>query len=211
MSAFSASLSVDESQIDQWPDMPPPFPPTHRSSLLSESDSPGKRQVSESHSRSGSKCEQAAMNSAAEQKLWIQCTLNGAKHRGEDWIEPIFKDEESTGCSACLPDIVIVNDDKFSGSFASKAPAPWQRIFTKDEADNCIANHRSRAAPEAAFTMPFCGATSIPDTYLYQEKRLICFFLYGQPSSMICNASCVLQVVRTRSENLRQILYELLF
>ena len=159
----------------------------------------------------GSKFEQTVINSATEQKLWIQCTLNGAKHRGEDWIEPIFKDEESTGCSACLPDIVIVNDTKFSGSFASKAPAPWQRIFTKDEADNCIANHRSRAAPEAASTMPFCSATSIPDTYLYHEKRLICFFLYGQPSSMICNASCVLQVVRTRSENLRQILFELLF
>ena len=123
----------------------------------------------------GSKFEQTAINSATEQKLWIQCTLNGAKHRGEDWIEPIFRDEESSGCSACLPDIVIVNDTKFSDALASKAPAPWQRIFTKDEADRCITNYNPRAPPEAACTMPFCDAASIPDTYLYHDKRLIFF------------------------------------
>jgi hypothetical protein len=130
--------------------------------------------ASVSHPRRDSKCNEAAIDSATEQKLWIQCTLNGVKHRGEDWIEPIFTDDEPAGCSACLPDIVVVNGavNKFSDALASKAPAPWQRILTKTEADACITNYSSRAPPEAACNMPFCDATSIPDTYLYNDKRL---------------------------------------
>ena len=39
-----------------------------------------------------------------EQKMWIQCTLKGAKQRGEDWIDSRFIDEKhaNSGCSACL-------------------------------------------------------------------------------------------------------------
>ncbi len=114
----------------------------------------------------------APRHSAPEQKMWIQCTLNGAKHRGEDWIESNFSDDETAGCSSCLPDIVVVNDpiphltkstgaegrtvpevqpelcqeiSKYQGSLASKAPAPWQRILTQAEADKCFENYHLKA------------------------------------------------------------------
>jgi hypothetical protein len=164
MSAYSAPLSpVDETEEPRFP-----------SSVLPGSADTLQTLVSVSHPRRGSKCKEAAIDSATEQKLWIQCTLNGVKHRGEDWIQPIFTDDEPSGCSACLPDIVVVNGavNKFSDALASKAPAPWQRILTKAEADACITNYSSRAPPEAACTMPFCDATSTPDTYLYNDKRL---------------------------------------
>jgi hypothetical protein len=164
MSAYSASLSpVDDTEE------PPPFNAALlQSRSLLQAKPPGS---AVSHPRRNSKCNEAAIDSATEQRLWIQSTLNGAKHRGDDWIEPIFKDDESSGCSACLPDIVVVNDavNKFSDAFASKASAPWQRILTKAEADECI-------TPKAASTMP----TSIPDTYLYNDKRLIYSFTANQ-------------------------------
>ncbi len=49
-----------------------------------------------------------------EQKMWIQSTLKGAKQRGEDWIDSRFIDEKhaSSGCTSCLPDIIVVNDEK---------------------------------------------------------------------------------------------------
>jgi hypothetical protein len=159
MSAYSASLSpLDETEE------PPPLKSALLNRSLLQAKSPGS---AFSHPRRNSKalkCNEAAIDSATEQRLWIQSTLNGAKHRGDDWIEPIFKDDESSGCSACLPDIVVVNDavNKFSDAFASKASAPWQRILTKAEADECI-------TPKAASTMPI----SIPDTYLYNDKRLV--------------------------------------
>jgi hypothetical protein len=139
MSASSTSLS----QLDET-DEPPPMPWQRL------------------------RAEQAAIEGAAEQKLWIQCTLNGAKHRGENSIEPIFQDDEKKGCSACLPDIVVVNDagvKKFSDAFASKAPAPWQRILTKAEAA-LITKKSPSNAPEVASTMQFNS-----DTYLYNAKR----------------------------------------
>jgi hypothetical protein len=183
MSAYSASLSpVDETEE------PPPFNAALlQSRSLLQAKSPGS---SVSHPRHATKCSEAAIDSATEQKLWIQCTLNGVKHRGEDWIEPIFKDDETSGCSACLPDIVVVNDavNKFSDAFVSKAPAPWQRILTKAEAGTQITNYSSRAHPEAACTMPLCNATCIPDTYLYNDKRFF-FYVNGPLSSTNFNAS----------------------
>jgi hypothetical protein len=114
----------------------------------------------------------APRHSAPEQKMWIQCTLNGAKQRGEDWIESNFSDDETAGCSSCLPDIVVVNDpipnshptrstgaegrtipevqpESFreisKGFLASKAPAPWQRILTQAEAEKRFENYQLKA------------------------------------------------------------------
>lgn len=72
-------------------------------------------------------------DNALEQKMWIQCTLDGAKKRGDDWIESVFTDDVVSGCSACLPDIVVVNDEsitKNTEAFKVKASAaqPWQRV-----------------------------------------------------------------------------------
>jgi hypothetical protein len=200
MSAYSASLSpVDETEE------PPPFNAALlQSRSLLQAKSPGS---SVSHPRHATKCSEAAIDSATEQKLWIQCTLHGVKHRGEDWIEPIFKDDETSGCSACLPDIVVVNDavNKFSDAFASKAPAPWQRILTKAEAGTQITNYSSRAHPEAACTMPLCNATCIPDTYLYNDKRS--FFYVNGLLSFTNLTQVVLQAVHGPSEILRRILH----
>jgi hypothetical protein len=72
-------------------------------------------------------------DNALEQKMWIQCTLDGAKKRGDDWIESAFTDDVVSGCSACLPDIVVVNDKsvtKDTEAFKARASAaqPWQRV-----------------------------------------------------------------------------------
>lgn len=72
-------------------------------------------------------------DNALEQKMWIQCTLDGAKKRGDDWIESVFTDDVVSGCSACLPDIVVVNDTsitKNTEAFKAKASAAqlWQRV-----------------------------------------------------------------------------------
>jgi hypothetical protein len=131
-----------------------------------------------------------------EQKMWIQCTLKGAKQRGEDWIDSRFIDEKqaNSGCSACLyanlvpftqhrfvtsvcrPDIVIVNDDKIkkgSDAFRSKFEAPWQRVWTEEEAKKETNN--SYKAPSATNRMPCCAAPAVPDTLLYDEKRFVVF------------------------------------
>ena len=121
----------------------------------------------------------APRHNAQEQKMWIQCTLNGAKHRGVDWIESNFSDDETAGCSSCLPDIVIVNDpqeiSKDQDSLASKTLAPWQRILTQAAAKKCIAKYPPDdcCAPTAVCTMSNCqsASTLAPDTYLYNRKR----------------------------------------
>ena len=128
--------------------------------------------------------QRAALNyfddNALEQKMWIQCTLNGAKQRGDDWIESAFIDDAVSGCSACLPDIVVVNDkavQKDSDDFKSRAPAPWQRVLMKDDANKLIANYVAppeNEAPRAACGMPCAGpAPPTPDTHLYSEKRWV--------------------------------------
>jgi hypothetical protein len=121
-----------------------------------------------------------------EQKLWIQSTLAAAKRRGEDWIDAKFRDDKNStsGCSSCLPDIVVVNDtriQKGTDAFQSKAAAPWQRVWTPAEAD--METKKSYRAASLS-TSPFpansmlCGTPSAPsDTYLYDEKRFVIFFL----------------------------------
>ena len=108
-------------------------------------------------------------DSATEQKMWIQCTQQGTKARGEDWIEADFKEDDQTGCSACLPDIMVVND---ANEFTSKAfSASWQRILTKAEAEN-------HSTPVAANVMPFADLTSVNDAaFLYNHRRFERVFL----------------------------------
>ena len=116
-----------------------------------------------------------------EQKMWIQCTLKGAKQRGADWIDAKFRDEKqsNSGCSACLPDIVVVNDNqikKGTDAFRSKAAAPWQRVWTPAQAE--IETKRSYSASPAVTNSMLCGATPAnSDTYLYDDKRFG-FFLF---------------------------------
>jgi hypothetical protein len=101
---------------------------------LGNNDSPGPAvPVDESRFQLG--WERAAStyfeDSALEQKMWIQCTLDGAKKRGDDWIDSAFTDDVVSGCSACLPDIVVVNDKsitKNTEAFKARVSAPWQRV-----------------------------------------------------------------------------------
>ncbi len=115
-----------------------------------------------------------------EQKMWIQCTLKGAKQRGADWIDAKFRDEKqsNSGCSACLPDIVVVNDNqikKGTNAFRSKAAAPWQRVWTPAEAE--IETKKSYSASPAVTNSMLCGATPAnSDTYLYDDTRFGFFF-----------------------------------
>jgi hypothetical protein len=112
-----------------------------------------------------------------EQKLWIQSTLAAAKRRGDDWIDAKFTDDKrsNTGCSACLPDIVVVNDSqiqKGTDAFKSKAAASWQRVWTPAQANDETKNSYS-ASPVAVNSMLCGGASSSSDTYLYDEKRFV--------------------------------------
>lgn len=105
-----------------------------------------------------------------EQKMWIQCTLKAAKGRGEDWIDSVFNDEKhaNSGCTACLPDIVVVNEtenSKDSHDFQSKAPAPWQRVWNLKES-NLRDTSDSITQPAVSNSMP-----SAAGAYLYDEKR----------------------------------------
>jgi hypothetical protein len=124
----------------------------------------------------------APRHNAQEQKRWIQCTLNAAKHRGEDWIESNFSDDETLGCSSCLPDIVVVNDpqviSKNQDALAFKAPAPWQRILTQADPQKCVTTDPPDdcCAPSAVCTMSNCQSASTlapvkADTYLYSNER----------------------------------------
>ena len=120
-----------------------------------------------------------------EQKMWIQCTLKGAKQRGADWIDAKFRDEKqsNSGCSACLPDIVVVNDDqikKGTDAFRSKAAAPWQRVWTPAEAE--IETKKSYRASPAVTNSMLCGGTPAnSDTYLYDDTRFG-FFVFVAPA-----------------------------
>jgi hypothetical protein len=139
--------------------------------------------------------QKAPRHNAQEQKRWIQCTLNAAKHRGEDWIESNFSDDETIGCSSCLPDIVIVNDiqknskdedanantntnRKNEDALAVKAPAPWQRILIQTDPTKFVSTYPPDdcCAPSAVCTMSNCQSASTlapvkADTYLYSHKR----------------------------------------
>lgn len=121
-----------------------------------------------------------------EQKMWIQSTLTAAKQRGEDWIDAKFRDDKhsNSGCSACLPDIVVVNNpqiQKGTEAFRSKAAAPWQRVWTPAQADmetKRSYNAKSSSAPPFAANSMLCGgASATSDTYLYEERRFVIFFM----------------------------------
>jgi hypothetical protein len=115
-----------------------------------------------------------------EQKMWIQSTLTAAKQRGDDWIDVKFRDDKhsNSGCTACLPDIVVVNDtriQKGSEAFQAKAAAPWQRVWTPAQAEMETKNSYNakslNSSPFAAHSM-ICGqASATSDTYLYDEER----------------------------------------
>jgi hypothetical protein len=129
-----------------------------------------------------------------EQKLWIQSTLAAGKRRGEDWIDAKFTDDKhsNSGCSACLPDIVVVNDTRIhkgTDAFQSKAAVPWQRVWTPEQADVETKNSYSAlhvspkkhfsVCPFAANSMPCGGASASSDTYLYNKNRFVIFFQAG--------------------------------
>ena len=114
--------------------------------------------------------------------MWIQSTLMAAKQRGEDWIDAKFRDDKhlNSGCSACLPDIVVVNDTsimKGTDAFQSKAAAPWQRVWTPAQAEmetKKSYNAKSFSASPFASNSMLCGGSSAsPDTYLYNEERFV--------------------------------------
>jgi hypothetical protein len=125
-----------------------------------------------------------------EQKMWIQSTLKGAKQRGEDWIDSRFIDEKhaSSGCTSCLPDIIVVNDKKVqpgSDAFRAKSAAAWQRVW-----DNTVSkvgkdgSNYTEATKQSNFNAPANSMAKgkypdTPDTYLYDEKRskLLCLAL----------------------------------
>jgi hypothetical protein len=129
----------------------------------------------------------APRHNATEQKNWIQSTLSDAKRRGEDWIESNFSDDETAGCSSCLPDIVIVNDCQGKitdqDSFASKAQAPWQRILSKKQAENYIEKYHPDdycCAPTAVPTLCHQRSASASDTYLYNYNRFLTMKTFDQ-------------------------------
>jgi hypothetical protein len=115
-----------------------------------------------------------------EQKMWIQSTLKGAKQRGEDWIDSRFIDEKhaSSGCTSCLPDIIVVNDEKIkpgSDAFRAKSAADWQRVWDNKEASKeSDLQYKTPANSMAKGKLP-----DTPDTYLYDDKRfkLLCLVL----------------------------------
>jgi hypothetical protein len=124
-----------------------------------------------------------AAHNADEQKLWIQCTLKGGKQRGEDWIEADFTEDNPTGCSACLPDVVIANNAEAVKEFMSKnAPfLPWQQIENRVSKEHVT---EAPTPPIAANIMPISPSNSENDntsvqpsccsdtsTFLYNHKR----------------------------------------
>ena len=119
-----------------------------------------------------------------EQKMWIQCTLKGAKQRGEDWIDSKFIDDKhaNSGCTACLPDIVVVNDPAIkesSDAFKSRISAPWQRVWTRDEAD-AQTKRTYKTPPPVANSMLSRFSPEYPDTYLYDQKRFVCYPFFSR-------------------------------
>jgi hypothetical protein len=155
----------------------------------------------------------APRHNATEQKMWIQSTLRDAKRRGEDWIESNFSDDETAGCSSCLPDIVIVNDCQginTNDSLASKAQAPWQRILSKEQAEKHIENYPPDdycCAPTAVPAMCQKQSASTSDTYLYNNNRFltmqkVCSRLF------VSFDTNIFQVLRQASAILRQYLHE---
>jgi hypothetical protein len=135
-----------------------------------------------------------------EQKMWIQSTLKGAKQRGEDWIDSRFIDEKhaTSGCTACLPDIIVVNDDNIkpkSDAFRAKSAAAWQRVWDNEE-----------AMKQNNFKPP-ANSMLKGDTYLYDEKRfmLLCLALPVFRKKQLTRR---LQVVHLASALLRSHLHE---